>query len=518
MTIFRTIKRRSPLAGFAMASIVLMWAGLSAQSAEQQIVADASTALGGRERILAVKTLIVEGGGRDLNVGQSLRFDDLGLQSDVWQIREYKRAYDLANTRARFEAIREAQYPFYQGEAAPRLIQGLDGEIAFNVNAEGSATRIFGAQATGRLAEYLRHPLTLVRAALQPTARLSNARTQGNERLVDVTVGGATLTLAIDATTKLPTRVIQMTDSATLGDTPVETRFAGYEAVSGLQLPTRLTTRTDRWLSADVRIMRQSVDGTLGDLAAPPNVRAATQPPAPAPPTTTSREIAKGVWFVEGTTHKSLLAEFSDHMLLIEAPNNERVRAVLAKARELRPNKPVTKLLVTHHHGDHTSGVRLAVAEGVTEIITHRSNVAYLNLVLTRPHTINPDELSKKANARLPKITPIDDEGVLRDSTDDHQPVPHPGQHPRGLDGDGVLPQREGADATRHLHAERQAQHHRRRALRSCALAAELHGEHHAQEIGCRMARADSRGLRSSQPVPRRTGVHDAVRTAEELH
>ena len=402
---------------FALASIVLMWQGLLAQSTEQQVIADAAAALGGRERILAVKTLIVEGGGRDLNVGQSLRFDDVGLQSDVWQIREYKRAYDLANTRARFEAIREAQYPFYQGEAAPRLIQGLDGEIAFNVNAEGNAARIFGAQAAGRLVEYLRHPITLVRAALQPTAKLSNARTQGNERLVDVTVGGTTISLAIDAATKLPTRVIQMTDSATLGDTPVETRFAGYEAVSGLQLPTRLTTRTDRWLSADVRIMRQSIDGVIGELVAPPNVKAASQPAAPIPPTTTSREVAKGVWFVEGTTHKSLLAEFSDHMLLIEAPNNERVRAVLAKARELRPNKPVTKLLVTHHHGDHTSGVRLAVAEGVTEIITHRSNVAYLNLVLTRPHTINPDELSKKANARLPKITPIDDEGVLRDST-----------------------------------------------------------------------------------------------------
>ena len=365
MTILRTVKRRSPLAGFAIASIVLMWTGLSAQSAEQQIVADASTALGGRERILAVKTLIVEGGGRDLNVGQSLRFDDLGLQSDVWQIREYKRAYDLANTRARFEAIREAQYPFYQGEAAPRLIQGLDGEIAFNVNAEGNATRIFGPQATGRLAEVLAASAHVgARAALQPTARLSNARTQGSERLVDVTIGGATLTLAIDATTKLPTRVIQMTDSATLGDTPVETRFAGYEAVSGLQLPTRLTTRTDRWLSAEVRIMRQSVDGTVGDLVAPPNVRAATQPAAPVPPDYKPRN-RQGRLVRRGTTHKSLLAEFSDHMLLIEAPNNERVRAVLAKARELRPNKPVTKLLVTHHHGDHTSGVRLAVAEGV---------------------------------------------------------------------------------------------------------------------------------------------------------
>jgi len=93
------------------------------------------------------------------------------------------------------------------------------------------------------------------------------------------------------------------------------------------------------------------------------------------------------------------------------------VRAVLAKAKELRPNKPVTKLLVTHHHGDHTSGVRLAVAEaGITEIITHRSNVAYLTDVLSRPHTLNPDDLAKKGNVKLPKITAIDDTGVLRDS------------------------------------------------------------------------------------------------------
>jgi glyoxylase-like metal-dependent hydrolase (beta-lactamase superfamily II) len=103
-------------------------------------------------------------------------------------------------------------------------------------------------------------------------------------------------------------------------------------------------------------------------------------------------------------------------MLLIEAPNDERVRAVFAKAKELRPNKPVTQLLVTHHHADHTSGVRLAVAEGITEIITHRSNVAYLNDVLMRPHTINPDDLAKKGNVKLPKITAIDDTGVLRDA------------------------------------------------------------------------------------------------------
>ncbi len=157
-----------------------------------------------------------------------------------------------------------------------------------------------------------------------------------------------------------------MIDSPTMGDTAVQALFGEYAAVGGVQLPTRITTRTDRWLSADVRILSQSLDAAAGDLAAPAAVRSATPPPPPSTPVpgTTAREIAKGLWYVEGTTHKSLLAEFSDHMLLIEAPNDERVRAVLAKAKELRPNKPVTTLLVTHHHGDHTGGVRLAVAEG----------------------------------------------------------------------------------------------------------------------------------------------------------
>src|SRR5689334_12806562 len=349
--------------GLLLASVVLLVPGLGAQSTEQQIVNDAAAALGGRERILAVKTLAVQGGGHDLNVGQSLRYDELGLQSDVWQIRDYKRIYDLANGRARFEVVRASQYPYYQGVGADRVVQGLDGDVAFNVAANGNATRVFGGQANARRVEYLRHPLTLVRAALDPSAKLANGRTQGADRLVDVTTGSVTLTLAINSTTKLPSRIIQMTDSPTMGDTAVEAQFGEYQLIGGVQLPARITTRTDRWPSADVRLLSQNIDGDVGNLAAPANVRSATPPAPPDPPMTTAREIAKGLWYVEGTTHKSLLAEFSDHLLLIEAPNDERVRAVLAKAKELRPNKPVTKLLVTHHHGDHTGGVRLAVAE-----------------------------------------------------------------------------------------------------------------------------------------------------------
>jgi glyoxylase-like metal-dependent hydrolase (beta-lactamase superfamily II) len=404
--------------GVVLVSSFLLAQGANAQTPEQQIVADAAAGLGGRDRVLAVETLSIEGGGHDMSIGQSQRFDELGLQSDVNQIRGYKRVYDLANFRGRFEATREAQYSFYLGEGGARQVQALDGDVAFNVAPNGTATRVFGGQAAARRVEYLRHPLTIVRVALGPAARLANARTQGAERLVDVTSGSATVTLAVDGATKLPTRVVWLTDNPTLGDYAIETRFSDYRNVNGLQLPTLFTTRTDRFESAVVRIARQAVDENAGNLAAPAEVASAAPPSgAPAEFPVEAQEIAKGLWFVVGTTHHSLLAEFSDHMMLIEAPNEERTLRVLAKARELRPNKPVTTLLVTHHHGDHTGGVRTAVAEGVTEIVTHRTNVAYVNEILKRPHTINPDRLSKKPNAKPVKITVIDDEGVVKDGT-----------------------------------------------------------------------------------------------------
>ena len=52
---------------------------------------------------------------------------------------------------------------------------------------ETTAMRLASSRAVaGRRVEYLRHPLTLMRAALAPNATLSNVRTQGTERLVDL--------------------------------------------------------------------------------------------------------------------------------------------------------------------------------------------------------------------------------------------------------------------------------------------------------------------------------------------
>src|SRR5206468_3617408 len=164
--------------------------------------------------------------------------------------------------------------------------------------------------------------------------------------------------------------------------------------VSGLKLPAHLTTKTDKYTTADIRVAKQTVEGEPGDLSAP--AAAASAPPIAAPPpaNVTAEEVAKGIWFLAGQSHHSVLVEFADHLLLIEAPQNDtRALAVIAKAKEVRPGKPLTQVVNTHHHFDHSGGVRAAVSEGLT-VIAQKANAALFQQAIGRAHTIVPDALA----------------------------------------------------------------------------------------------------------------------------
>jgi glyoxylase-like metal-dependent hydrolase (beta-lactamase superfamily II) len=69
---------------------------------------------------------------------------------------------------------------------------------------------------------------------------------------------------------------------------------------------------------------------------------------------------------------------------------------VIAKARETVPNKPLTRLVTTHHHFDHTAGLRAAIAEGMT-VITQAGNKDWVDRMSRRPHTLAPDLLTRNA-------------------------------------------------------------------------------------------------------------------------
>jgi glyoxylase-like metal-dependent hydrolase (beta-lactamase superfamily II) len=141
----------------------------------------------------------------------------------------------------------------------------------------------------------------------------------------------------------------------------------------------------------------------------------------------TAEEVAKGIWYLAGQSHHSILVEFADHLALIEAPQNEvRVEAVLQKVKELKPDKPLRFVVNTHHHFDHSGGVRRAMAEGVT-LITHAGNKSFYEEIAQRKFTMTPDMLSKSPKA--PTIVGVTDKYELKDATRTVEIYPIPNPH-----------------------------------------------------------------------------------------
>jgi glyoxylase-like metal-dependent hydrolase (beta-lactamase superfamily II) len=87
---------------------------------------------------------------------------------------------------------------------------------------------------------------------------------------------------------------------------------------------------------------------------------------------------------------------------------------VMARARSLVPGKPLTEVIVSHHHFDHTGGIRAAVAEGLT-IVTQRGNEAFIREVTSRPAKLFPDALGAKPRAA--KIRVVDDHLAMKDGS-----------------------------------------------------------------------------------------------------
>jgi glyoxylase-like metal-dependent hydrolase (beta-lactamase superfamily II) len=387
--------------------VLVSAAACSSGPPEQQIVNAAARALGGRDRVMAVRTIVIEGEGTNGNLGQDMTPEATGQRFNVT---DYKRAIDLTVGQSKTEQTRTPNFAYFQGPQPQKQVFGIAGDLAYNVGANGTPTRASNAVAKDRRAELFHHPITIVRAALDPAAQLTNPRTAGKERVVEVAAtNGLAFTLAIDDSTGLPTRVVSMADNLNLGDVAIETSFADYQDVNGLKLPARLTTKTDNYTTADIRVSKQTVDGDTGNLRAPEPVAAAQPIEGPPPATVTVEEVAKGVWLLAGQSHHSVVVEFSDHLILIEAPQNDtRSLAVIAKARELRPNKPLTHVVNTHHHFDHSGGIRAAVSEGLA-VITQKANAQFFQDAIKRPHTIVPDALAKNPK---PLKLEVADEGM----------------------------------------------------------------------------------------------------------
>jgi len=205
-------------------------------------------------------------------------------------------------------------------------------------------------------------------------------------------------------------RVRTWIEQSIVGDMLVETDYSGYRDFGGVRFPSHIVQSEDGFPSLDLTVASVTAN-PAADILVPDSIRNA---PAPAI-TVKSQQVADGVYWLTGGTHHSLAVEMSSYIVLVDTPNGEpRAAAVIAKAKELIPGKPIRYVVAMHHHWDHMGGIRTAIDEGAT-IITHETNRALLERAANAPFTIDPDRLSR---SRKPlKLETVNANHTISDGT-----------------------------------------------------------------------------------------------------
>ncbi len=198
--------------------------------------------------------------------------------------------------------------------------------------------------------------------------------------------------------------------SPVLGDTKFEADFSGYKDFGGVKFPTRIVQRNGPYPILDLTVTDVKPN-TAVSIEVPANIRNA---PAPAPATLQAERVSDGIWMVQGGA-KSVAVEMKDHIVVVDAPETEaRSVGVIEAVKRAIPGKPIRYLINTHHHFDHSGGVRTYAAEGAT-IITHQSNIAFYENIWRNPRTIMPDRLAK--SGRTPVFEGVTGTRLLNDGS-----------------------------------------------------------------------------------------------------
>ena len=125
-----------------------------------------------------------------------------------------------------------------------------------------------------------------------------------------------------------------------------------------------------------------------------------------------TEQLADGIYLILGG-YAGVAVDFKDHILVIEGPQSEaRATQIIDAAKKLIPGKPIRYVVNTHHHFDHSMGLRTFVAEGAT-VVTHEVNKAYFEKLFALPHTLAPDRLEKEKRAA--KFETMTEKKVLTD-------------------------------------------------------------------------------------------------------
>jgi len=406
------------VAMFALATI-------TAQAQDVKAVLQAaSTAMGGG----SLRSIQYSGTGWQAAVGQSYAPDG---DWPRFEMTKYSRVLDYENRNSREELTRrQGTYPPQGGGGTP--IQGEQQQI--NLVSANFAWNMAGTTATPAAAAAEIRQLDIW---LSPHGFLKAAMTQGaNPTAAALTIGANKVTIVsftalgkfkVNGTINsenMVERVQTWVPNPVFGDMVYEHRYTEYKDYNGVKFPTVLHSHQGdprlnpghNWMEVRVTAVNPNPQMVIDIPAA---VRSATIPAV----VVQSERLANGVWRIAGGSHHSVLVEFRDFVAVVEGPQDEaRSLAVIAEVQKLVPNKPMQYVINTHHHFDHSGGLRTFVAHGAT-VVTHQSNREFYQDVFfyPSPRTLQPDLLSSRypwfAGNRIPPIEAVNQKYVISDGS-----------------------------------------------------------------------------------------------------
>jgi glyoxylase-like metal-dependent hydrolase (beta-lactamase superfamily II) len=320
-------------------------------------------------------------------------------------VKSMTRAYDFTTGAMRDEVVRmSAEAPAVGPEQ--QTVTMVSGEHAWNVAGKETAARLF--EATERAHQVVISPHGVLRAAFANNAAVTKKTIEGRPMtVISFTDRGKHKVVAYANDQNAIEWVESSYGQPVVGDIKVVTYYGPYRDFAGIKFPTKIIQYQDDKPTLDLTVTAVRANPPV-NMEIPAHVRSDPVP-------VKSEKVADGVWHITGISAHSVLIEMKDYLIVVEAPHGERrSMAVMAEVKKLVPNKPIKYLINTHHHFDHSAGVRTYAAEGAT-IVTHEINRPYFERVALNSWTLAPDRLAK--SKKKPVFQTMGDNMVLTDGT-----------------------------------------------------------------------------------------------------
>jgi len=398
---------------------------------EQDLVARALSAMGGVDALSKVKTVVTQGTVKHWEPEQS---DVPGGEMRFAAESSFTTTGDYNARAVRIDWDKKFAYPAPRNWKFSEIVTP-DAGYVIGVDSTARTRRSMEAKPPGHSMSGQRL-LTAQREMRRasPSLLLEMRASPAKVRSVpDVVVGGVSypavsydagaygFIVAFDPQTGLPARVRSLDYDNVWGNVDYDLVLSDWRDQGGVKLPMSQKYELNGRVIGDVQItsvqLNPQVSAALFEI--PAAARASAAKPAtgnvpfqwvirrqmigvyldsdnPSFDTLSSKglrlqELAPGVDHFVGGSHNSLLVEMRDHLIVFDAPvTDAQSNALIAAAKAKYPGKPIRYLMLTHHHMDHSGGMRAILAQGAA-LVVGQGAAAHYRKVLAAPTTRNPD-------------------------------------------------------------------------------------------------------------------------------